>query len=209
MKFEDVKVGQYLQDPFGNVYEVLGIKGTPRYIVNLKCITFVRPVKVEFHFEFTREGQSWWVHADREQLIAAENPVVRQIVGSLGGLKQDTIIVDGFSVTCNGTHKYFRIVTSECLVGCEIAITDMKVVPSVWDVRDLSIGMTFMDGSGNYYKVIGWMQDRVRLQFVLNVKRSEGKTAMILEPSFWVGLNTALDDSDITLLDFQKVTHED
>lgn len=209
MKFEDVKVGQYLQDPYGNVYEVLEIKGAPNYIVNLKCSTLVRPVKVEYHFEFTSEGQTWWVHADREELVDVTNPVIRQIMNRMGAFNNACISVSGFSVSCKGNTKHFKLATADCIAGCEVTIANMKVVPTVLNAHDLSMGMTFMDGSGNYYKVIGWMQDRVHLQFALNVKRSSGKAAMILAPSFWVGLNAALDDSNITLQDFQKVTYED
>ena len=176
MKFEDVKVGQYLQDPFGNVYEVLDIIGAPRYIVNLKCITFVRPVKVEFHFEFKMEGQTWWVHADREQLIDAENPVVRQIAKSLGELKQDSVIVDGFSVTCKDTTKYFRIVTSECLAGCEIAITDMKVVPkyTCLTLENTRVGLRVSTKSGEEFTVIGYDSDYVSLQYDLKFIGADG-----------------------------------
>lgn len=209
MKFEDVKVGGILQDQYGNVYEVLEIKGEPKYIVNLKCITLVRSVKVEYQFEFKMVGQAWWVHADREELINVTNPVIRQIMNHMGVLNDECTSVTDFSVSCNGHIKHFKLATADCIAGCEVTIADMKVIPTVLDARDLTIGMTFMDGSGNYYKVIGWMQDRVHLQFVLDVKRASGKTAMILEPSFWVGLNTALGDSNITLQDFQKVTYED
>lgn len=167
MLLEDVKIGMHLRDPKGNVYEVLAIKDVPRCIVHLKCITFVRPVKVESHFGFTREGQTWWVHADREQLIAAENPVVRQIARSLGELKNDTITVDGFSVTCNGTTKYFRIVTSKCRTGCEITIADMKLKEQHLTRDNIRVGMTVRIASGMAFSVRGYSDDGVLIQGTL------------------------------------------
>lgn len=167
MLLEDVKIGMHLRDPKGNVYEVLAIKDVPRYIVHLKCITFVCPVKVEFHFEFTREGQTWWVHADREQLIAAENPVVRQIARSLGGLKNNTVIVAGFSVACNGGTKYFRIVSAECLAGCEITIADMELKEQHLTRDNIRENMHVRTASGMQFSVVGYSDDGVLIRGIL------------------------------------------
>lgn len=162
MKFEDVKVGQRLQDPYGNVYLVLDIQSEPKFMVKLKCITFRYAVKVEYDFTFNNKGHSWWVHADRNRLLDLESPTTQQILQCLGVPKHKFETIEGFSVTYIETTKIFRPVASKCIAGIEVTIADMKLLPEPIKEEapteltpdDIKIGAEFQDTRGNKYIVV-------------------------------------------------------
>ena len=163
MNFEDVRVGQLLKDQYGNVYKVQKIGDAPKRIVSLKCIHWQRTVTVEYAFAFTAAGQSWWVHADRECLLNADDSTVKQITTAMG-LPVDTDVFSdsvGFTVTVNGITKYFTVVKPACIAGCEVTIADMQLLPeeakcfaTVLEPDNIQIGTRLKDTRRNEYVVI-------------------------------------------------------
>ena len=61
MKLEDVKVGQYLQDQYGNQFKVLTVAPRDAQCVKLECTYFNQRVAVGDGIYFESTGQVWWV----------------------------------------------------------------------------------------------------------------------------------------------------
>ena len=161
MRFEDVRAGQRLKDPYGNVYEVQEIADAPKRVASLKCIKWSRAVTVEYTFAFERTDQSWWVHADREYLLDGDDPAVKQIITAMGLSGATATFYDvEFAVIAKGITKYFKVVRPTCIEGCEVTIADMQLLPehieldSAITPDDIEIGTRLQDTRGNEYVVV-------------------------------------------------------
>ena len=64
MKLEDVKVGMFVKDKFGNEYVITAFDKPDYHPVKLKCTKFKRECFVEDMTVFTDVDDEWWIVDD-------------------------------------------------------------------------------------------------------------------------------------------------
>ena len=203
MKLQDIKVGMYLRDPKGNVWEILDIdKGSRVPYVYVRCINFVHPVGIMPNFRVDTEAKAYvgrWMLVDKRHLITAPEAVVQQFKDYFATGHQCINVVTGLNKT-----KTLCFVTQEQYDNVEVTLEALEPIPEAvrYTVADLSIGMVFEDADGNRYFVSGWMQDKVLLHTILHPNSVSGEV-LKLHASFWVDLEASQDT--VSLQDFRKV----
>lgn len=78
MKLEELKVGQYLQDQYGNQFKVLTVEPQDAQCVELECTYFNQRVAVGDGIYFESAGQAWWVVKEQaciRQSLSADEEV--------------------------------------------------------------------------------------------------------------------------------------
>lgn len=75
MKLKEIEIGQIVIDKFDNEYEVLEITEDNRMPIKLKCIKFVKNIRVQnfCKVEFYKVGQSFYIYKSKKVAKANGN----------------------------------------------------------------------------------------------------------------------------------------
>jgi hypothetical protein len=162
MKLEDIKIGQFLKDKFGNRYKVVEVNEDDDFApVELKCVKFVNSVYFgstcfgHSNNHITEIGSRVWVLKDYSRLISSNG-----FVGEF--LKRNfcsDINVDKLrriELSFNGIKRDFIFGSPEDIAKIEVTLKDLCIddntnYPTKYNVR---LDDIIVDKSGTEYIVI-------------------------------------------------------
>lgn len=168
MKIEEVKIGMHLQDPCGNVWEVLDIdKGSKIPCVYVCCIKFQHPVGVRPNLRIDTAAEAAtnrWVYVDKKHFVIAPNCVIEQFKDYFATGQQCINVVTGLNKS-----KTLIFVTQEQYDSVEVIIADMVEVPKIQHLtrENIRVGLELRTASELSFTVIGYSDDGVLLRHIL------------------------------------------
>ena len=208
MKFEDVKIGQILEDVYGNKFEVIGISNK----VMVKCIEFKKSVRVDPYTTLagllTGVNQTLWILKDFSMLLPIHEGFGKFIKDNFysslalsGNLESITVDICGikrdYILAQQSTIDKIKIIT--------LTLSEMKIVEDAENVcttkdfqivketktklEDVSIGMEVVDKLGNEYIIIALdsteMPVKLKCTKLKNKCFVDDKTMFVSEGDEW------------------------
>lgn len=169
MRLEDVKVGQRLQDPKGNVWEILDISNTIIPCVYVRCIKFLHPVGVRPTLRINTAAEAAigrWVYVNKEHFVIAPDYVIAQFKDYFAIGQQSINVVTGLNKS-----KPLIFVTQEQYDNIEVTLETLEPIPTVQHLtRDnIRVGMRVRVALDVEFIVIGYTNTLVQLQYELTI----------------------------------------
>lgn len=211
MKLRNVKIGQILEDVYGNKYEVLEVaKSYEYYPILVRCIDFKKPVKVDtqMYGSITSVGQRTWILKDRSLMLPIEDGPGKFIKDNFysslalgGSLERITL------QSSNGTKRHFLLGQRSTIDSITLTLDEMKIVEDEVDYPtsdNAYIGMKVVDGEGKEYKVIDLNMVSVQLGYISNFTAMDGTvnaiSATIQVPYYKKGAGFACSTKDFQIV---------
>lgn len=208
MKFKDIKVGQILEDRFGNKYEVMDITGgTKCYPVSLRCVGFRKIITIDNYTTVTGLDQTFWIVRDRLMLLSIEEGPGRFIKENFysslalsNSLEYITLEVQG------GRKRDYILGRREVINKIGLTLSELEVLGEDYLREDnVKMRMKVIDGLGNEYIVSDYGTEAVKLlgSFKITTINGEARNVdmVIRVPYYKVGTH----DNMCTTKDFKIV----
>nr|DAD57821.1 MAG TPA: hypothetical protein [Bacteriophage sp.] len=179
MKFEDVKVGQILEDTYGNRFQVLDIiYGNEYYPVRVKCIEFKNPVKIDSHNSFKNKNQILYVLKDRSMLLSIDDGLGKYIKENFYSSLALSNTLQTFSLTAsNGSKRHYVLGRQSTVDNVTLTLSDMEPVKDNYlTIDNVRNDMIVSDGVGNKYTIIYYNSDNIQLMFKKQITGINGKS---------------------------------
>ena len=179
MKFENVKVGQILEDIYGNRYKVLSTStGNPAYPVFLECIKFKKAILVDSSTTVTDTEQTFWIVRDSSILLSIdEGPgkfIKENFYSSLAlsnSLEYITLQVEG------GRKRDYILGRGQTINKIGLTLSELEVaVEDYLTPNNITNRMKVIDGLGNQYTVFDYGTEAVRLSRSYSITATNGAT---------------------------------
>lgn len=171
MKFEEVEVGQILEDVHGNKHEVIDISnGNDYYKVLVKCIEFKKSVRVDPYTALTGINQTLWILKDRAMLLSIDDGPGKFIKDNFySSLALSNNLESIVLETSIGTKRHYLLGQQSTIDKVGLTLSEMTVVEDDYlTINNIKNGMKVIDGLGNEYVVIDY--DGVSVKLICNIK---------------------------------------
>ena len=171
MKFKDIKVGQILEDRFGNKYEVMDITGgTKCYPVSLRCVGFRKTVTIDSYTTVTGLDQTFWIVRDRSMLLSIEEGPGRFIKENFYSSLALSNSLEYITLEVQGGRK------RDYILGRREVINKIGLTLSEDNVK---MRMKVIDGLSNEYIVSDYGTEAVKLLRSFKITTINGATRHI------------------------------
>ena len=178
MKFKDVKIGQILNDAYGNQFKVLKIVDSDEYFpVFVKCVEFKKSVKVDAYTFLTGVNQTLWVLKDRSLMLSVDKGFGKFIKDNFYSSLALSSSFERITVDINGVKRHYLLGRQSTVDKIEVTLSDLKIVESdCLTPNNVKLGMTVVDGVGNKYVVTDFGIDFVQLLHCTTFTSIDGQT---------------------------------
>ena len=206
MKFEDVKIGQILEDVYGNKHEVIDISND-YYKVLVNCIEFKKSVRVDPYTALVGINQTLWILKDRAMLLSIDDGPGKFIKDNFySSLALSNNLESIVLETSVGTKRHFLLGQQSTIDKVGLTLTEMEIVEEDYLTADnVKNGMKVIDGLGNEYVVIDFGTEAVQLLRNITFTTMEGVSKNIDTVMRVPYYNINIPDYACTTKDFQIV----
>lgn len=208
MKFEDVKVGQILEDKIGNKYEVMRIVDSNKiYPVFLKCIEFRKAVTIDSYTTVTGIWQTFWIIRDRSMLLSIDNGPGKFIKENFYSSLALSNGLQSITITASvGTERTYILARSSTIAQIQLTLSGLEAISDDYlSLNNIRTGMKVVDGAGNEYVVVDHNAVSVKLLRKIQITTIGGTSKTIetvVRVPYW---NHSSDDGPCTTKDFKIV----
>ena len=125
MKLDDVKIGQILEDKFGNKFEVTQIDTDDKLMpVGLKCVKFVKNVCTGCT-TITKPNFRFWVLKDRSRILSSDSIVGEFLKEHFSNIKTFNDELKFIDVVLNGVECRFLFGDAKAVKQVDITLKDL------------------------------------------------------------------------------------
>lgn len=188
MKFEDVKIGQILEDVYGNKFEVQEISHTSiHYSILVKCIEFKKSVKVDSSGNaFTGINQVFYILRDRSILLSIDDGFGKFIKDNFYSSLALSNNLESVTVNIDDIKRNYLLGHQSTIDKIALTLSELKIVEDNYMTEDnIKLGMTVVDGLGNKYIVEDYENDSVQLSMTIETTSVDGEQC-IMSMKTWV-----------------------
>ena len=156
MKLDDVKIGQILEDKFGNKFEVTQIDTDDKLMpVGLKCVKFVKNVCTGCT-TITKPNFRFWVLKDRSRILSSDSIVGEFLKEHFSNIKTFNDELKFIDVVLNGVECRFLFGDAKAVKQVDITLKDLclngdEEYPTNFNTR---LNDIIVDKNGTEYRVI-------------------------------------------------------
>lgn len=196
MKLENVKIGQILNDKFGNKYEVTQIDEDDDLMpIELKCIEFVKDVCIGCD-KITKVGYHSWFLKDRSRILSSDSIVGEFLKNVFSNTELFNDKLELIDLSLNDVKCRFLFGNAKSVKKVDVTLKDLCIYDNTnYPTKDnIRLGDIILDKDGNEYKVIA------KYYSGIDVKHKTKITGIN---------NTVLDVNSIMYIPFADSTHNE
>lgn len=208
MKFEDVKVGQILEDAHDNRFEVVNIDTNNKYYsILVKCIRFKGVIKqVDGFTKFTHAKQRLYILRDRSMLLPIHDGFGKYIKDNFYSNLVLVGNLEPITVDICGIKKHYLLAQQSTIDKITLTLSDLKIVEDDYlTLSNVKVGSKVIDGIGNEYVVIDFNTEAVKLSHNTKFTSMDGTSKNIVAIVRVPYYNDNMSEDVCTTKDFQIV----
>ena len=156
MKLKDVKIGQILNDRFGNKFEVTRIDMDNKFMpIELKCVKFVKNVCIG-HDTITKPNFHFWILKDRSRILSSDSIVGEFLKEHFSNIKTFNDELEIIDIVLNDVKCSFLFGDAKAVKRVDITLKDLclngdEEYPTNFNTR---LNDIIVDKNGTEYRVI-------------------------------------------------------
>lgn len=202
MKLEDVKIGQILEDVYGNRFEVIDISNN----VLVKCIKFKKSVRVDSYTALVCINQTLWILKDRSMLLPIHDGFGKFIKDNFYSSLALSCNLEPITVDICGIKRNYLLAQQSTIDKIGLTLTEMEIVEDDYLTLDnIKNDMKVIDGLGNEYVVIDFGTEAVQLLRNIKFTSMNGESKNIDTVMRVPYYNVNMPENVCTTKDFQIV----
>lgn len=207
MKFEDVKVGQVLEDVYGNRFKVLNIMHDNKYFpILVKCVEFKKSVKVDMYSFLTGFNQTLWILKDRSLMLSVDNGLGKFVKDNFYPDSELLKSLEQIIIDVAGIKRHYLLGQQSTVDSIELTLSEMDVIEYDYlTSSNVKVGMKVIDGVGNEYVVIDFNTEAVKLSNNTKFTSMDGMSKNIVATVRVPYYNDGVSEDACTTKDFQIV----
>lgn len=205
MKLEDVKIGQILEDKFGNKFEVTQIDTDDKFMpVELKCVEFVKDVCIG-RDTITKPNFHSWVLKDRSRILSSDSTIGGFLKEHFSNTKTfgELEIID---LMLNGDECRFLFGDANAIKKIDVTLKDLCLngdegYPTIHNTR---IDDIIVDKFGVEYRVIAKYGTGIEVVYSTEFTGIDDRVFDVNAKMYVPFYNSGYTDDVLTTKEFKK-----
>lgn len=206
MKLKDVKIGQILNDKFGNKFEVTQIDdGDDLMPIELKCVEFVKDICIG-RDKITKAGYHSWFLKDRSGILSSDSVVGEFLKNVFSNTELSNDELELIDLTLNDVKCRFLFGNAISVKKVDVTLKDLclngdEEYPTIFNTR---IDDIIVDKNGVEYRVIAKYSTGIEIVYSTEFTGLDDKVFNVNVRMYIPFYNSGYTDDVLTTKEFKK-----